>query len=151
MTDETRVWISSRKLKSGKQSYHLRWIDLTTGKWRNQKASTDRKRAEREAAILEEKLRQGTHQEVRSVPWAEFVEDHAAKLPGEWNAKIARRTLTEFGEMMKPRGPRFVTFSMVERYAAELRKVIERQQRALSGGLDQLSATDRFVTILWAW
>ena len=35
MNDEPKVWISSRKLKSGKRSYYLRWIDLTTGKWRN--------------------------------------------------------------------------------------------------------------------
>ena len=41
MNDEPRVWISSRALKAGKRSYHLRWIDLATGKWRNQKAGTD--------------------------------------------------------------------------------------------------------------
>ena len=123
MNDEPRVWISSRKLRSGKRSYYLRWIDLATGKWRNQKVGTDRKRAERDATLLEDKLRQGTYQEVRSISWGDFAEDHAAKLPGDWNAKIARRTLTEFGDMMKPRGPRFVTFSMVERYAAELRGI----------------------------
>ena len=50
MNDEPKVWISSRKLKSGKRSYHLRWIDLATGKWRNQKVGTDHKRAERQAA-----------------------------------------------------------------------------------------------------
>ena len=47
MFHEVHVWISSRKLKSGKRGFYLRWIDDTSGKWKNKAAGTDRKRAER--------------------------------------------------------------------------------------------------------
>ena len=49
---ETKVWISSKKLKSGKRSYYLRWIDHTSGKWKNKAAGSDRKRVERHMGPL---------------------------------------------------------------------------------------------------
>ena len=79
MIDEPKVWISSRKLKRGKRSYHLRWIDPTTGKWRNERVGTDSKRAEREATLREEKLRLGIFQDVQHVSWSDFVKDDIAK------------------------------------------------------------------------
>lgn len=36
---------------------------------------------------------------------------------------MARHTLNEFGDTVNPRGPRHVTYSMVERYVAELRRI----------------------------
>ena len=120
MNDEPKVWISSRALKSGKQSYHLRWIDLATGKWRNKKSGTDRKRAEREAALLEDKLRQGTYQDVQQISWSVFVEDDVAKIRGTANRDKTKRALDRFGKLCRPAGPRRITFAMLESFVVKL-------------------------------
>ena len=121
MPEEAQVWISSRKCKKGK-SYHLRWLDPSTGRMKSRKAGTDRKRADREAALLERELEEGTFHLVRKAGWSQFVEDHVAKIPGRRNAVEAARTLKEFGKVCKVTGPRFVTFSTIERYVAHLRR-----------------------------
>lgn len=130
MPEEAQVWISSRKCKKGK-SYHLRWLDPSTGRMKSRKAGTDRKRADREAALLERELEDGTFRLVRKAGWSQFVEDHVAKIPGRRNAVEAARTLKEFGEVCKVTGPRFVTFSTIERYVAHLRRE-DDQKRANS-------------------
>lgn len=116
---EPKVWISSRKLKSGKRAYYLRWIDPGTGHWRNQKVGTDRKRAEREAAIHEVKLRTGEYQELHRVRWPDFVSEHLASLPDGANRTEAARTLRALGDICQPLGPHAVTYSMIERFSAE--------------------------------
>ena len=121
MSDESRVWISSRKTR-GKTTYHLRWIDFATGKWRSRRAGTDRKVADREAAKMEDQLSEGTYRDVRRILWADFVNDHVTKLAGTSNREVARRTLDEFGVFVGRRfGPKDVTYSMVERFATEIR------------------------------
>ena len=130
MPEEAQVWISSRKCKKGK-SYHLRWLDPSTGRMKSRKAGTDRKRADREAALLERELEEGTFRLVRKAGWSQFVEDHVAKIPGRRNAVEAARTLKEFGKVCKVTGPRFVTFSTIERYVAHLRRE-DDQKRANS-------------------
>jgi integrase len=133
MYDETRVWISSRKCR-GKPTYHLRWIDYATGKWRSKAAGTDRKFAEREAARLEESLAKGTHKDLRKATWAEFTSEHVAKLE-RTPATVAdvKRTLKDFGEACNPRRPRDVTFRMIESFVAHLREkgnsIATRQKR----------------------
>lgn len=120
MNDEPRVWISSKKLKNGKRSYYLRWIDLTTGKWKNKVAGTDRKRVEREAAKLETELRKGTHVDVKNTPWGQFVAEHVATIRKKEHRNNVERTLTGFGIVCAPRGPHAVTYGMIERYVAHL-------------------------------
>lgn len=120
MNDEPKVWISSRALKSGKRSYYLRWIDSATCKWRNQKAGTDRKRAERQAALLEEKLREGTYVEVHRVAWAHFVQEHLSTKKAGAHRDNIERTLLGFGQVCNPAGPHAVSYVMLERYDAYL-------------------------------
>jgi len=127
MTDEPRVWIRKRKLKSGRTTYHLRWIDPTTGRWRSRgdaadgrKIGGDRKRAEREAALLQDRLDRGTHRDLQRVTWQEFVDEHVAKLPGADNASEARRVLEEFGKLFGV-PPKRVTYAMVESYVQHLK------------------------------
>ncbi len=121
MTDEPKVWIRARKLKSGKQSYHLRWIDPHAGKWRSRKVGTDKKRADREAATLEGELRAGTHVDIQAIAWVDFVAKHISKIAGKCDAGEAKRTLDEFGEMCKPASPRRVSFGMIESYVETLK------------------------------
>ncbi len=85
MNGEPKVSISTYKRKDGHKSYYLRWPDSETGKLRSKSVGTDRKRAEREAALLEYKLRRGTYQDVRQVSWADFVQDDVSKIKGVAN------------------------------------------------------------------
>ncbi|UCE61275.1 MAG: site-specific integrase [Phycisphaerales bacterium] len=118
--DQVRVWISRRKCKK-RTTYHLRWIDPAVGKMRSKKAGTDRKHAEREAALLEEKLNAGTYQEIRRIRWSDFVDEVVTFLSGT-HAEEARRTLTEFGTMCSPTSPRMVRPSMIRKYVQGLRE-----------------------------
>ena len=120
MNDEPKVWISSRALKSGKRSYYLRWINLTTGKWRNQKVGTDRKCAQREAALLEDKLRRGTHREVRRILWPDFVDEVTALLNGS-HRRESRQILGEFAAVVSVMSPRMVRHADIKEYVEYLR------------------------------
>ena len=120
MIDESKVWISYRKLTSGKMSYHLRWIDFSNGKWRSRKVGTDHKRAEREAALLEDKLARGTYHDVRQISWHEFVSDDVAKVKGPANRAKTKRALEQFSELCRPVSPGRVTFSMLEAFVIKL-------------------------------
>jgi integrase len=111
-----------RRTYNGRASYHLRWYDPATGKRRNRAVGTDRKRAAREASLLEEKLNAGTFRDVRRIDWHAFVDGHVDAIAGEANRVAARQVLTRFGEVCGPRSPKDVTFAMVERYVAQLRK-----------------------------
>ena len=120
MTDEPKVWISSRKLKSGKRSYHLRWIDPVTRKWRNKAVGTDRKRAEREAAMLDDKLRQGTFADTRHVHWSEFTTEYVSGIRGAVNRAETERTLRMFAGCVNPLGPHRVTYAGLKAFVASL-------------------------------
>ncbi|MCZ6652986.1 MAG: hypothetical protein O7D91_08160, partial [Planctomycetota bacterium] len=119
MNDEPKVWISSRALKSGKRSYYLRWIDLATGKWRNQKVGTDRKRAEREAALLEDELRKGTHVDVKHANWNEFATESVSLLDGS-HADGAIQVLVEFGDLLSRPRPGRVRHTAIKTYVKHL-------------------------------
>ena len=126
MNDEPKVWISSRKLRSGKRSYYLRWIDLATGKWKCKLASTDRKRAEREAALLEEKLRQGTHVDIKHAGWDEFATEAVSLLDGG-HASIAKQVLAEFGDLLSRPLPGRVRHVAVKAYVKHLEEKGNKQ------------------------
>ena len=144
MNDEPKVWISSRKLRSGKRSYYLRWIDLATGKWRNQKVGSDRKRAERDATLLEEKLAQGTYCETRHVRWQLFADEHVATIRGKTDSADAERTLRLFADCCVPLGPHAITYAMIEKFVAHMyskRKntvaTVNKRLRYLRGALNK--------------
>lgn len=119
MSDQQRVWISRRSNK-GKDSYHLRWLDPVTGKWRSRAAGTDRKQANREAAILEKELAQGTYRDLRKVTWTEFVEEHVQMIQGDRDRAEAKRTLEEFGRRFNV-PLRAVRYGMIESYVEWLK------------------------------
>ena len=134
MNDDIRVWIRKRKLKKKcrcrgpscrcreKNTYHLRWLDSATGGWRSKKIGTDRKVAEREAAILEHQLQEGTFREQRRVTWEAFVAEHVANLDRTpATVSDVKRTLEAFGEICKPAGPHAVTYRMIEYYVDHLK------------------------------
>lgn len=120
MDNEVRVWISSRRCREKKTTYHLRWV--TNGKMRSKSVGADKKRAERERAKMLVQLERGTYRDTRRIAWADFVKDHVGKIEGARNAVEAKRTLDEFGAMMCPTSPRVVTYSMVEAYITRLIK-----------------------------
>ena len=121
MSDEPKVWLRRRRCKSSKTTYHLRWVCPTEQRWRSRKVGSDRKRAEREAAVLEWELTQGTHQEIRRIGWADFVTEHVRLIVGGSNAVEARHALDEFSELLNVTDPRGVTFATVESFAELLR------------------------------
>ncbi len=119
METEAKVYISRRQRGSGKPSYHLRWIDPATRKWKSRKIGTDGKRAEREAALLTRELDRGTFSDLRRISWQEFADEHIASLPGKRHAVEAKIALDEFGKLFGC-DPRRVTFSMIESYVRSL-------------------------------
>ena len=121
MVDRTRVSISSRRCKK-KRTYQLRWICPTEKTLKSRTVGSDRKRAVTEAALLEEKLATGQYRHVVKTEWDQFIVDHCDAIPGIENAKMTRRVLEEFGKVTGVKGPHGVTYNMVERYAAHLRR-----------------------------
>lgn len=113
------VWLSSRKNR-GKTTYHLRWKH--GGKWKSKAAGTDKKKAERRAALLEDQIQRGEYREIVKTPWQEFVDDHVSKVVGTARAYDTRLVLEDFGRVCSPGRVDEVEFPAVERYAAELRK-----------------------------
>lgn len=96
MTDEPKVWISSRKLASGKPMYYLLWLDQDANRWRYRSVGTDKEKARDERRHLVRELTAGTHRDIRATSWVQFVDEVVGHLQGE-HAEVARRTLTEFG------------------------------------------------------
>ena len=119
MNDESRVWIGKRTCKSGRTTYHLRWIDPQARRWRSRKVGTDCKRAAREATLLERQLDEGTYREIRRTTWADFSAEHVGWIAGDLHRKAATRILAEFGEMF-PVEPTRITFAMIEEYSAAM-------------------------------
>ena len=122
MTDEPKVWLSSRSYR-GKMSYHARWRDPSTGKWKSKAAGTNRKRALRVAGEIESELRKGEYSELRRIGWSEFVDEHIESMDrAPATVTDTERTLKDFGTACNPRGPHGVTFRMIEAYAGHLRR-----------------------------
>lgn len=117
--DEIKVWVSSRKCRK-RTSYHLRWIDAATGRWRSKAVGTDRKRVVREAVRLENELGNGTHRDLKRATWTTFTDDVVSYLQGA-HATEARRTLDEFGDVCKPPSPKNVRPGMIREYVLYLR------------------------------
>lgn len=115
---ETKVWISARNCKR-KKSYHLRWIDPASLKWKSRRAGTDRKRAEREAALLEQELTNGTHRGIINISWEEFTETICGFLTGR-HAEGVKSTLEEFGDTMGVLRPRNVKPAIIRGYIQHL-------------------------------
>jgi len=122
MSDETRVWIARRRNK-GRDTYRLRWVDPVAHKVRTKAVGTDRARAERERVIVQSQLDEGSYQSLTRITWDAFVTDHVSKIEGKRNAVEAKRTLIEFGEIVTPKSPKDVTYTMVEAYVAHLREI----------------------------
>lgn len=102
-------------------SYHLRWIDPSTRKWRSEGVGKDKRVAEREAARREDELRRGVRDEIQEVAWAAFIDDHIAKMPAGENRNDTERTLRTFGETCEPVGPHTITYGMLEKFGEHLR------------------------------
>lgn len=101
---ESRVWVRKRKLKSGKTTHHLRWLDPASGCWRSRKIGTDSQHAQREAVLLERELSRGPYRDVCRMPWAEFVKEIVGYLSGG-HAGEAEQVLSEFGTVVSPSSP----------------------------------------------
>jgi integrase len=123
MSDETKVWIVKKKLKSGKQSYRLRWIDYVTGKWQSETVGTDRKAAEDRAADIRKEVREtGGYFQPKRCSWDDFVAAVKGDLTGKRHGDEVGRTLTEFHGYFNPRGPAVVDLRMVKDYIIKLRE-----------------------------
>ena len=81
--ERTKVWIRSRKLKSGKLTYDVRWYDTIRHRVRSKSVGTDMKRARREAAVLEDEINRGTFQDIQRIGWDAFVTEHVARIIGQ--------------------------------------------------------------------
>lgn len=129
-----------RKTKRG-ATYHLRWICPQSRKWKARKVGTDKKRAERQAAVLEQELQRGTYQDIRRIGWDEFVAEHVEHIEGVGNAREAKRTLMEFGNVRRIAEPRRVTFADVEAYVDHLRSGdVENAQATINKKLRYIRA-----------
>jgi len=117
---EQRVWIRERRLKNGKTSRHLRWVCPSTHRWKSRlvEGGSDLKRAQRAAALLEKELNEGRYRPEYETDWTTFVDAYCSRLPGEAHRREAERTLTEFGEVVKPGTVRRVRLADVERFFA---------------------------------
>jgi len=142
MQDEPRVWVSSRKCRRRKRSYHLRWLDPATGIMRSRKSGTDRKKAENDRAALLAELRGGRVTDLRPVTWQAFTDEHVSMMTGGLHAADVRRTLEDFGEQFGV-SPRRVTYGMVEAHVDALRArgfgqaTVNKRLRLLRGAFNK--------------
>lgn len=121
MVQEVTVYIRSRVCKSGRTTYHLRWIDQATNKWVSKKVGKDKKRAERMKAETEKSLNAGTYTEMKNASWDEFTQYHVSTLATAINRKIAERVLKDFA-ITAGCSVRKVTSATVKAYVAKLRE-----------------------------
>ncbi len=119
MSDGIRVWIRKRKGKK-KTAYHLRWIEVDSGKWRNKRIGTDLKLTDREAVRLEDHLRSGTHVDLKNIDWPTFVDEVTALMDGKHRAQC-RHILDEFGRVARAASPRAVRQATIKSYLEHLR------------------------------
>ncbi len=119
MSSEIRVWVRKRKGKK-KTSYHLRWIEPGSGRWRNKRIGTDLKLAGREAVRLEDELRRGTHVDLKRIDWPTFVDEVTALMDGKHRVE-AKQILNEFGRVTRVTSPRTVRQSTIKTYVEYLR------------------------------
>ena len=119
---ETRVWLNTRETTRGK-AFHARYYDPVTGDRRSKFLcyNNSRKAAMKLAAAMEQQLNRGAYREVKRITWSEFVADHVGRIRGKRHATEAKRTLGEFGDMMRPAGPSAVRYDTIEGYVAKLR------------------------------
>lgn len=159
MSDESRVWIRKRKTKRG-ATYHLRWICPQSHAWKNRKTGTDKKHAERQAAVLEQELQRGTYQDIRRIGWGEFVDEHVRLITGQSHAVEARRTLREFGAICNPPSPTRIAFGMLESYVENLKAkgnsvaTINKKMRYLRGAFNKAVRRSYLVKnpmVGWSW
>lgn len=123
MNDEPRVYVATRKRAGKKPTYHLRWIDAATGKWKSEHVGTSRKEADQAAALRYRELEHGTQRNIKRIAWDAFVAEHVAHITGSRNAEEASRTLTEFGTVRKLTDVRRVTYADVEVFVDYLRGI----------------------------
>lgn len=115
------VSLASRRTK---RMYQLIWTDPETRKRKIKSIGGDKRRAEREALILEQSIEDGTYTTIRRTGWAMFVADHVSKIPGVRNRAETKRTLDEFGLICRPSKPTDVSFRMLEKYIEHCRSTI---------------------------
>jgi len=75
-----------------------RQLDPVAHACRSRSVDTDKKRADRHAAQLEQALREGTHIELRRIAWPDFTKEHCRLIPGGRNRIEADNILKEFGK-----------------------------------------------------
>ena len=121
-SDEAKVWIRKRVLKNGETAYHLRWIDLLTGKWRNRKTSAKTlDDAKVEAKVLQKEIDRGAHQDVRTVSWRQFSALVVGSIAGKEHRRITERVLGDFGKLYNV-SPKRVKRVMLKAYVTKLRE-----------------------------
>ncbi len=122
LMEKPKVHIVKRKNPSGRVCYTVRW--LQDGKYHGRACGSDKESAMELRRQKIKALREGIDDVVRFVSWDDFVAEHLRKLRGSSrHTRNVQFTLTEFGEMFKPKGPQIATFRMVEDYHAALRGV----------------------------
>lgn len=119
---DPRVWIRKRKLTNGKTTYDLRWLCIETGGWKSRKIGTDKRRAIREAATLEQSLYDGTYRPERTMTWERFTQEHVERLDRRPSTvQDVKRTLEWFGTVCGLESPRGVSYGHVERFVLHLK------------------------------
>lgn len=112
--NDPKVWITKRKTKRG-STYLLRWVCPQERKWKARAVGGDHKRADREAAKLEEQLRIGTYKPNVRTTWQAFTDQVAGFLSGS-HATEARRVLNEYAALFDPKAPKDVTHATIREY-----------------------------------
>ncbi len=97
-------------------------MDSTTGQWQSEAVGSDRGRAEELAeAKADAILNDEDESRLRRTTWADFATEHVSLLNRPSTKDDVERMLKEFGEVCHPKGPRNVSFTMIERYVTHLR------------------------------
>jgi len=112
------VWITARKGKRG-VTYHLRWLDPTTGRWRSESCGKSKRRAEASAARKRQDLAAGINGDMIRVAWPVFCDRVlAAKAISVRASTLAeiRRTLDMFTEVIQPVAPDRVQHADVQAF-----------------------------------
>ena len=116
--DKIKVWVVKRKRKTG-NSYAVQWQDPRTGKFRTEKAGTDKAYARQKAADRRKELLAGVYKEITSISWDDFVREHLEHVKISLSAASHKQhelVLRQFKEICEPANLTVIDFSMLEKF-----------------------------------
>jgi integrase len=123
MTDEIHVYVVQEKDRT---NLTMRYVDPVTGRQVKRSAGTsNRKEAERRAAVWQDELVTGRYSRPSKISWEEFRERYEAeRLAGlaPKTQKTAMTALNHFERIINPQKLASVTTAALSRFQAELRK-----------------------------